>query len=61
MPTQSQKPNPHADGEPSLQELLDDSIVRLLMQRDGVQPNDVIDLFAFVRKQLIAERWRRVA
>ena len=61
MPTQSRTPNPRTDGEPSLQELLDDPIILLLMERDGVQSDDLTNLFAFVRKHLIAERWRRVA
>ena len=61
MPTQLRRPDPYSVGEPSLQELLDDSIIQLRMEPDGVQSDDLIDLFAVMRKRLIAERWRRVA
>ncbi len=47
--------------EPPLQELLDDPITRLLMERDGVQMEELTDFLAIVRKRLIAERWRRAA
>ena len=61
MPSNTPIGNPQTSCEPRLNELLDEPIVRLLMERDGVQSADLTELYAFVRRRLIAERWRRVA
>ncbi|MAI48970.1 MAG: hypothetical protein CMM16_00190 [Rhodospirillaceae bacterium] len=44
--------------EPTLDHLLNDPTIRLLMDRDGVRVDDLTDLLALVRKRLLAERWR---
>ncbi|HER27121.1 MAG TPA: hypothetical protein ENI69_08430 [Rhodospirillales bacterium] len=58
-------PSPSTDfsvnGEPRLQDLLEDPTLQLLMQRDGVTRFDLFDLIANVRRALIAERWHRAA
>ncbi len=50
----------HRD-EPNLQKLLDDSIIQLLLNSDGVRKEDLTDFLNRVRKKLIADRWRAVA
>lgn len=51
--TIGQRPRPErrqwADDQPTLQDMLSDPIVRLLMQRDGVTAADVIELVANLR------------
>ena len=46
--------------EPTLDQLLNDPTIRLLMDRAGVRVEDFADLLALVRKRLLAERLRHV-
>lgn len=47
------------DAEPSLRELLDDPVVHLVMERDGVRSDEVEELMTRVRTRLLADRWHR--
>ncbi len=47
--------------ETRLNDLLEDPMVQMVMQCDGIVREDIADLFAGVRKRMIAERWRRAA
>ena len=49
----------NSKNEPPLQELLDDSIIQVLMERDGMRMDDLTDFFAVVRKRVIAQRWQQ--
>ncbi len=49
------------DLEPDLSEMLADPTMRLLMERDGVQIDDLTDFLTLVRTRLLAARWRRTA
>ncbi len=60
-PNRSQTPCPCLMGEPKLQDLLDDPITHLLMERDGVGMEDFTNFLDQMRKRLIAESWRRAA
>jgi hypothetical protein len=60
-PIQSRPPCRCAAGKPSLQELLDDPTIQLLMERDGVRMEDLVGLLGLVRKRLIAEPGLHVA
>jgi hypothetical protein len=44
------------DGEPALDELLEDSAAQLLMQRDGVDEAKLRDLLAAISKNLTERR-----
>ena len=46
------------EGNPSLQDLLDDPIILQVMERDGVKTEDIIALFTAARKRLLVHRWR---
>ena len=39
-------------GEPALQEILSDDVMRAVMQRDGVSPRQLDDLIHSVRRRL---------
>jgi hypothetical protein len=45
------------NGEPSINEMLDDPIVALVMARDGVQPEDLDRLIADLRRRLSGDDW----
>lgn len=62
--SQSQTTLPHelwTKREPDLQELLDDPVIRLLMESDGVRIEDLTSFLANVRKRLLAGRCQQVA
>ncbi len=46
--------------EPTLAEMLDDPVVRAVMERDGVRPHDIIHLMARMRARLRDAQRRRV-
>ncbi len=54
--TQIHRPRPHlwVRGEPSLEEMLNDPTIRLVMNRDGVRSEDLTKLCAIMRKRLMA-------
>jgi|GEM_PF-3343576 hypothetical protein len=45
----------------SLDVLLDDTSVKLLMEQDGVEAQEITELFAKIRARRIAKRWRNAA
>jgi hypothetical protein len=47
------------DGEPSIQELLDDPVIEAVMARDGVGRVELEHLIDDVRERLIARKSRR--
>jgi|TARA_B110000027_G_C16093653_1_gene289681 hypothetical protein len=49
----------NSKNEPPLQELLDDPIIQVLMERDGMRMDDLTDFLAVVRKRVIAQRWQQ--
>ena len=49
----------NSKNERPLQELLDDPIIQVLMERDGMRMDDLTDFFAVVRKRVIAQRWQQ--
>ena len=49
------------EGNPSLQELLDDPIILQVMECDGVTIEDIIALFTAVRKRHLVHRWWNAA
>ncbi len=49
------------ENELGLDALLEDATVKLLMERDGVEAEEIIELFAKLRAQRIAKRWRNAA
>lgn len=49
----------NSKNEPQLQELLDDPIIQVLMERDGMRMDDLTDFLAVVRKRVIAQHWQR--
>ena len=55
------KPHPWVQGEPSLQDVLNDPTIRTVMNRDGVRIEDLTELCAIVRKRLIAAPVRSAA
>ncbi len=46
------KPHPWVQGEPNLQDVLNDPTIRTVMNRDGVRTEDLTELCAIVRKRL---------
>ncbi len=44
------------DGEPTLQELLDDPVIEAIMARDGVQRDELVKLIFEVRNKLLSRR-----
>jgi hypothetical protein len=60
--TQNNTPaNQRQDQELRLDALLEDASVKLLMERDGVDSQEITELFAKLRAQRIAKRWRNAA
>ncbi len=60
--TQNNTPaNQRQDQELGLDALLEDTSVKLLMERDGVDAQEITELFAELRAQRIAKRWRTAA
>ena len=49
----------NSKNERPLQELLDDPIIQVLMERDGMRMDDLTDFLAAVRKRVIAQRWQQ--
>ena len=41
------------DGEPTLQELLDDPVIEAIMARDGVRRDELVSLISEVRSRLL--------
>ncbi len=37
------------DGEPSLEEMLDDPVIRAVMDQDGVERREIVDLVASIQ------------
>lgn len=44
------------DGEPTLQELLDDPVIEAIMARDGVKRDELVKLIFEVRNKLLHRR-----
>lgn len=44
------------DGEPTLQELLDDPVIEAIMARDGVERDELVKLIFEVRTKLLRRR-----
>ncbi len=60
-PFRSKASRPCIMREPKLQELLDDPIMALVMQRDGIEMTDLTDFLSTMRKRLIIKSWRCAA
>ena len=52
---------PFKNSEPSLQELLNDPTLHLVMARDGISLEDLNDFITQMRTRIIAMKWRQAA
>lgn len=51
----------YTEREPTLEELLEDPVIRLMMQSDGVRIEDLTSFLANIRTRLLAGRSRQAA